>query len=97
MKSNKLLPQIAPPCLLTIPFRALLKRPHHLDPVAMVDVSVHREFQASQEAPDLRDQLVLRDHPVIMDLKDPWAHEETKAMKEPVEDRDLQAPVVTKV
>ena len=63
----------------------------------MVGVSVHQEFQASQEALDPRDQQVLRDHPVIMDLKDPWAHEETKVMKEPVEDRDLQAPAATKV
>ena len=63
----------------------------------MVGVSVHQEFQASQEALDPRDQQVLRDHPVIMDLKDPWAHEETKVMKEPVEDRDLQAQAVTKV
>ena len=68
-----------------------------MDPVVMVGVSVHREFQASQEALDPRDQQVLRDHPVIMDLKDPWAHEETKAMKVPVEDRDLQAPAVPKV
>ena len=66
-------------------------------PVVMVGVSVHQEFQASQEAPDPRDQQVLRDHPVIMDLKDPWAHEETKVMKELVEDRDHQAPTVTKV
>ena len=63
----------------------------------MVGVSVHQEFQASQEALDPRDQQVLRDLPVIMDLKDPWAHEETKVMKEPVEDRDLQAPAVPKV
>ena len=66
-------------------------------PVVMVGISVRQEFQASQEALDPRDQQVLRDHPVIMDLKDPWAHEETKAMKEPVEDRDLQAPAVPKV
>ena len=58
----------------------------------MVGVSVHREFQASQEALDPREQQVLSDHLVIMDLKDPWAHEETKAMKEPVEGRDLPAP-----
>ena len=51
---------------------------------------MHREFQASQEALDPRDQQVLRDHRVIMDLKDPWAHEA-------VEDRDHQVPVVTKV
>ena len=60
-------------------------------PVVMVVVSVHQEFQASQEALDPRDQQVLRDHPVIMDLKDPWAHEETKAMKELVEDWEQQA------
>ena len=63
----------------------------------MVGVSVHQEFQASQEALDPRDQQVLRDHQVITDLKDPWAHEETKVMKELVEDRDHQAPAVTKV
>ena len=63
----------------------------------MVGVSVHQEFQASQEALDPRDQQVLRDHPVIMDLKDPWAHEKRKVMKELVEDRDLQAQAVTKV
>ena len=68
-----------------------------MDPVVMVGVSVHREFQASQEVLVPRDQQVSRDHPVIMDLKDPWAHEETKVMKEPVEDTDLQAPAVTKV
>ena len=66
-------------------------------PVCTVGVSVHQEFQASQEALDPRDQQVLRDHPAIMDLKDPWAHEERKAMKEPVEDKDFQAPGVTKV
>ena len=60
-------------------------------PVVMVGVSVHQEFQASQEALDPRDQQVSRDHPVIMDLKDPWAHEETKVMKELVEDREHQA------
>ena len=57
--------------------------------VVMVGVSVHQEFQASQEALDPREQQVLRDHLAIMDLKDPWAHE---AMKGPVEDRDHQVP-----
>ena len=60
-------------------------------PAVTVGVSVHQEFQASQEALDPRDQQVSRDHPAIMDLKDPWAHEERKAMKELVEDRDHQA------
>ena len=73
-------------------FRTTLNRPHHMVPVVMVGVSVHQEFQASQEALDPRDQQVLRDHPVIMDLKDPWALEERKVMKEPVEGRGLQAP-----
>ena len=59
--------------------------------VVMVGVSVHQDFQASQEAMDPRDQQVSRDHPAITDLKDPWAHGETKAMKAPVEDRDHQA------
>ena len=53
---------------------------------------MHQEFQASQEALEPREQQVLRDHLAIMDLKDPWAHEETKVMKEPVEGRGLQAP-----
>ena len=73
-------------------FRTTLNRPHHMVPVVMVGVSVHQEFQASQEALDPRDQQVLRDHPVIMDLKDPWALEERKVMKEPLEGRGLQAP-----
>ena len=77
-------------------FRALLNRLHLMVPVVMVDVSVHQEFQASQEVLDPWDQQVSRDHPVIMDLKDPWAHEDTKVMKEPVEDRDFQVPEVTK-
>ena len=54
-------------------------------PVVMVGVSVHQEFQASQVVLDPRD------HPVIMDLKDAWAHGERKAMKEFVEDREHQA------
>ena len=96
MKPNKLLLQDNNACCL-FSFRVPLNRLHLMVPVVMVGVSVHQEFQASQEALDPRDQQVLRDHPAIMDLKDPWAHEETKAMTEPVEDRDLQAPAVTKV
>ena len=72
-------------------FRVLLNRIHLMVPVVMVGVSVHQEFQASQEALDPRDQQVLRDHRAIMDLKDPWAHEETKVMKELVENREHQA------
>ena len=97
MKPKKLLPQDNnASCLLTF-LSITLRRPHHMDPVVIVGVSVHREFQASQEVLVPRDQQVSRDHPVIMDLKDPWAHEETRAMKELVEDRDHQVPVVTKV
>ena len=39
-------------------------------PVVTVGVSVHQESQAFQEALDPREQQVLRDHPVIMDLRD---------------------------
>ena len=42
-----------------------------MNPVVIVGVSVHREFQASLEVLVPRDQQVLRDHPVIMDLKGP--------------------------
>jgi len=76
--------------------RPLSKR-HRMDLVDTVLVSVHLEFQASQEALDLRDQQVLRDHPAIMDLK---AHEATRAMKALVEDkvsrvlRELKVPWV---
>ena len=55
-------------------------------------VSAHRGYRASQEARDPRDQLVQRDHPGITDPKDLWVHEESKAMKDPVENRDFQAP-----
>ena len=55
-------------------------------------VSVHRGYRASQEALDPRDQLAQRDHPGITGPKDLWVHEESKAMKDPVENRDFQAP-----
>ena len=96
MKPNKLLLHDNNACCL-FSFRVLLNRLRLMVPVVMVGVSVHQEFQVSQEALDPRNQQVLRDHPAIMDLKVPWAHEETKVMKEPVEDRDLPAPAVTKV
>ena len=68
--------------------------------VVTVLVSVHQEFPASLEALDLLDQL---DRPAIMDLKDPWAQEETgeiKALKEvkvPQAPRDLKDPRVKQV
>ena len=37
-------------------------------PVVTVGVSVHQEFQASQEALDPREQQGLRDHLAIMEL-----------------------------
>ena len=55
-------------------------------------VSVHRGYRASQEALDPRDQLAQRDHPGITGPKDLWVHEESKAMKDPAENRDFQAP-----
>ena len=73
-------------------FRALLNRRHHISLVVTLLVSVHQEFQASQETLDPQDQQVLRDHQAIMDLKDPWAHEETRVMKELVENKASQAP-----
>ena len=59
--------------------------------VVTAHVSAHQEFQVSQEALDPRDQQVPRDHPAITDLKDPWALEETRAMKAIGEDVVLQA------
>ena len=52
-------------------------------------VSAHRGYRASQEARDPRDQLVQRDHPGITDPKDLWVHEESRAMKDSVENRDF--------
>ena len=60
--------------------------------VVTLRVSAHRGYRVSQEARDPRDQLVHRDHPEITDSKDLWVHEESKAMKDPVENRDLQVP-----
>ena len=60
--------------------RALNRHPH-IGLVVTLLVSAHREFQGSQGAQDPQDQLVPQDHPAIMDLKDPWDHEETKVMK----------------
>ena len=52
-------------------------------------VSVHLGYRASQEARDPRDQLEQRVHPGITDPKDLWVHEESKGMKDPVENRDF--------
>ena len=69
-----------------------LNRIHHMALVVTLRVSVHQGYRASQEARDPRDQLEQRVHPGITDPKDLWVHEESKAMKDPVENRDLQVP-----
>ena len=69
-----------------------LNRIHKMAPVVTLRVSAHRGYRASQDTQDRRDQLVQRDHPGITDPKDLWVHEESKAMKDPVENRDFQAP-----
>jgi len=80
-----------------------LNRHHHMDLVLTMLVSAHQAFQASQEALDPRDKQVSRDYPAIMDLKDPWAHEETRVTKVLVEDevykdlRELKVPRVLRV
>ena len=43
-------------------------------------------FQASRESRDPRDQQVLRDHPAIVDPKDPWVLEGARATKAPEAD-----------
>ena len=60
--------------------------------VVTLRVSAHQGYRASQEAREPRDQLEQRVHPGIMDPKDLWVHEESKAMKDPVENKDFQAP-----
>ena len=69
-----------------------LNRISNMALVVTLLVSAHRGYRASQEARDPRDQLVQRDHPGIKDPKDLWVHEESKVMKDAVENRDFQAP-----
>ena len=56
----------------------------HLGHVVRVLAAPHQEFQGSQESLDPRD------HPAIVDLKDPRAQEETQVIKDLVESRDLK-------
>ena len=49
--------------------------------VVKYHVLAQQVFQASRESLDPPDQQVLRDHQGIVDLKDPWVHEGTRAMK----------------
>ena len=65
---------------------------HNMALVVTLRVSAHQGYRASQEAREPRDQLEQRVHPGITDPKDLWVHEESKAMKDPVENRDFQAP-----
>ena len=57
--------------------------------VVTLRASAHQGYPVSQEARDPRDQLVQRDHPGITDPKDLRVHEESKAMKDPVENREF--------
>ena len=68
-----------------------LNRIHNMALVVTLHVSAHRGYRASQEARDPRDRLVHRDHPETTDLRDLWVPEESKAMKDPVENKDFQA------
>ena len=79
-------------CLDPLFFSNFFNRIHNMALMVTRHVSAHRVYRASQEARDPRDQLVQRDHPGITDPKDLWVHEESKAMKDPVENRDFQAP-----
>ena len=56
----------------------------HLGHVVSVLAAPHQELQGSQESLDPRD------HPAIVDLKDPRAQEETQVIKDLVESRDLR-------
>ena len=56
----------------------------HLGHVVIVLAAPHQEFQGSQESLDPRD------HPAIVDLKDPRAQEETLVIKDLVESRELR-------
>jgi len=58
---------------------------HHLGHVVRVLAAQHQEFQGSQESLDPRD------HPAIVDLKDPRDQEETKVMKDLVESKAPRA------
>ena len=69
-----------------------LNRIHNMALVVTLHDSAHRGYRVSQEGRDPRDRLVHRDHPETTVPKDLWVHEESKAMKDPVENRDFQAP-----
>ena len=56
----------------------------HLGHVVRVLAAPHQEFQGSQESLDPRD------HPAIVDLKDPRAQEETQVIKDLVGSKDLK-------
>ena len=60
-----------------------------MDLVVMVLVCARQESQVSQEAPDPRDQQVLRVHPAH---KDPWAQEAIKVTMANLEAKVPQVP-----
>ena len=69
-------------------FRPLLNRrfavKHH--------VVAQQVFQASRESLDPRDQQVLRDHPAIVDPKDPFVREGARVTKAPEADAVSKVP-----
>jgi len=70
---------------------------HQAGTVGAVDVAVCQEFQAFQEALDLPDQQVVRDHQAIRDLKGPrdqWVHKEAKVTQGIRESKAHQVPRV---
>jgi len=71
-----------------------LNRGHKMGLVFTVLAAAHQEFQVFQVSLDQREYQVFRDHPAIMDLKDPWAHEETRVTKALVEGKVPQASKV---
>ena len=69
----------------------------HLGHVVSVLAAPHQELQGSQE---YQESLDPRDHPAIVDLKDPRAQEETQVIKDLVGSKDLkdiQGPRVRRV
>ena len=55
-------------------------------------VLAQQVFQASRESLGPRDQQVLRDHLEVVDPKDPWVREGTRAMKAPEADTVSKVP-----
>ena len=69
-------------------FRPFLNECH----VVRHHVLAQQAYQASLESLDAREQLVLRDHLVVVDPKDPWVCEGAREMKAPEDLKGLQVP-----